>query len=134
MSEVDDWPHHWFGVWAEFGPAYQKCPSVHSFVKPDINAGYRKASLYKYLTTAPIVASTSRVNFPNAFTGDRVTGSISFRTDGKWLWLDDLAEYIDKYNVTIPARWLNDIEAHNYSPPKELPGNVSGSLEWPPLG
>ena len=134
MSEVDDWPYRWFGVWAEFGPAYKKCPSVHSFVKPEINLQYRKDRLCKYLRTAPILASTSRVNFPNVFTGSRFAGSISFRSDGKWLWLDDLAEYVDHYNVAIPTRWLNDIEARNYSPPDELSGDVTRVLEWPPLG
>ena len=132
MSNADQWPYRWFGVWAEYGTVYAKCPSAISFVVPATNAKYEKAKLRAYLTSAPVVASTSRRNFPNPFTGERAAGSVSFRTDGKWLWLDDLADYVDHHAVTLPDAWLAEIEERNYIPPESVADEVVAQLEWPP--
>lgn len=72
-----------------------------------MSSDYDKPALRRYLTTAEIVASTSRASFPSPFTGKQLAGSISFRTDGKWLWLDDLVDHIDQYGVTLPPAFLH---------------------------
>jgi hypothetical protein len=130
MNAVKSWPHKWFGVWKEYGAAYEACPSVQTFVDAGASAQYDKPRLRQYLTSAPIVASASRINFPCPFTGKRTAGTISFRTDGRWLWLDDLPDYIDKYDLAIPAEFLHDIESNNYLPPLVGPDAVK-QLEWP---
>jgi hypothetical protein len=132
MSILDQWEHRWFGIWKEYGDAYQNCPSIYRFIIPEIAAHYLKKPLRNYLTTAPIVASTSRASFPCPFTGERKDGAISFRTDGYWLWLDDLADYIDQYNVCIPSAWLHEIIKYRYIPPDVGPKSRS-NLEWPPI-
>jgi hypothetical protein len=132
MDTLEDWPHRWFGVWSEFGKAYAKCPSATSFVAPEINRTYRKTELRAYLTSAQAVAASSRWNFPNPFTGERRSGSLCFRTDGKWLWLDDLADYVDDHALAIPSSWLAEIEARNYAPPKSVAADLLAALEWPP--
>lgn len=132
MSNVDSWPHKWFGVWREYGPKYKDCPSIHEFVARDVVATYDKKKLREYLVNGHIVASTSRASFPCPFTGTRHAGSISFRTDGEWLWLDDLPDYIDLFEVAIPSAWLCSIKARNY---KLLPVDERAvmTLQWPPL-
>jgi hypothetical protein len=133
VKNVSDWPHLWFGVWAEYGPAYEKCPSALAFVSPEVNRRYDKQRLRHYLCSAPEIAATSRSAFPNPFTGQRLPGSISFRTDGKWLWLDDLADYVDYHQVAIPDAWLADIVASNYNPPEIVSDEVMVRLERPPV-
>ena len=129
---LDKWNHRWFGVWREYGPAYEYCPSVRDFVFPTVVRCYDKARLRQYLTKAQIVASTSRHSFPCPFTGKLTGGSISFRTDGRWVWLDDLADYIDQYDVAIPTDWLREIEKNEYVPPF-VEEAVVQKLEWPPV-
>lgn len=133
MNALDDWNHKWFGVWREYGEAYAACPSIHDFTIPGASLHYDKIGIRQYLTQAPIVASTSKANFPNPFDGRRGVGSISFRTDGEWLWLDDLPEYIDQFGVAIPTNWLNKIEIAQYVPPVAVTQELIGKLEWPEM-
>ena len=133
MSILDRWNHKWFGFWKEYGPRYDDCPSVRDFVFPDVVATYDKARLRNYITTAQIVASTSRRSFPCPYTGKRIAGSISTRTDGEWYWLDDLADYVDQFDVAIPSTWLRKIEANGYIPPPPIDPDAVEKLERPPI-
>jgi len=122
---IANWPNKWFGFWREYGQAYHRCPSIRDFVNPLISLKYDRL-------TAQVVASTSRSSFPCPFTGERKAGSISIRTDGSWLWLDDLADYIDDYNVVIPANWLTEIEIRSYIPPRVDLSKIQ-ELQQPPV-
>jgi len=131
VNILDQWPHRWFGIWREYGPAYHECPSARDFVDPEATATYDKARLREYLSKAEVVASTSRHSFPCPFSGQRLTGSISFRTDGRWLWLDDLPDYVDNFDIALPSAFLKNIEQNDYTPPPVDP-SVMKTLEWPP--
>lgn len=132
MSVLDDWNHKWFGMWQEYGPAWANCPSARSFVFPEVVADYDKIRLRHYLTTAQEIASTSRSSLPCPFTGDRIPGSLTFRTDGEWHWPDDLPDYIERFDVAIPTAWLRAIEARNYVPPRPIEQDAIEKLERPP--
>jgi hypothetical protein len=132
MRNLERWKHRWFGVWREYGPGYEACPSARDFVFPEITRTYDKRRLKEYLTNAHVIASTSRSRFPCPFTGRRTTGSISFRTDGHWLWLDDLADYVDRFDIAIPSEFLENIEKNGFTPPVVLE-DVTQKLEWPPV-
>jgi hypothetical protein len=131
MNIVDQWRHRWFGVWREYGPKYKDCPSIREFVAPELVTSYDKKRLREYLLSGQIVASTSRASFPCPFTGTRHKGSISFRTDGEWLWLDDLPDYIDQFDVAIPSAWLHSIKARDYQL-RPVDEQAVMALEWPP--
>lgn len=133
MSILDQWNHKWCGVWQEYGPAYESCPSVREFVIPEVASRYDKVRLREYLTKAQVVATTSRSSCPCPFTGKRTHGSVSFRTDGEWLWFDDLADYIDQFNVAIPSSWLRKIESNGYVPPPPIDLTAIERLERPPV-
>jgi hypothetical protein len=133
MSVLDQWNHKWFGAWREYGPAYELCPHIQEFVIPEVASRYDKVRLREYLTKSQVVASTRRGSFPCPFTGKRNCGSISFRTDGEWLWLDDLPDYIDQFNVAIPSSWLLMIEANGYVPPPPINPSAIEKLDWPPV-
>jgi hypothetical protein len=129
-----EWAHRWFGYWREYGAAYSECPSIHDFVDQQVVSNYNKEGLRFYLTNAPIVASTSRINFPCPFTGRRVSGSLSARTDGEWNWFDDLPDYIEAFNVRLPAHFEEKIRALNFCPPTEVSLEQINALERPPVG
>lgn len=132
MDRANDWPYMWFGFWREHGPAYASCPSVQEFVCPSVNSSYEKRTLGEYLKRAPIIAVTSKLAFPNPFTGAKSSGEIAARTDGRWMWLDDLPEYINENSLILPKRFLEDIEARRYKPP-HLSAETIAKLKWESL-
>lgn len=132
MTILDEWNHKWFGFWHEYGPDFERCPHVRDFVFPAVVSQYDKARLRDYFSKAHAFLATSRNRFPCPFTGKRVGGSICFRTDGEWLWLDDLPDYIEQFNVAIPSSWLRKIEVNGYVPPPSIERDIMKKLEWPP--
>ncbi len=129
---VEKWPHKWFGIWKEYGDDYKRLVSIKDFVYPEIVKGYNIEGVKDYLTNSQLLSTTSRVAFPCPFTGDLHDGSISFRTDGEWLWLDDLPYYIEEFQVAIPPNFYKKINNSRYRPVKVWEGNAEG-LDWPNL-
>jgi hypothetical protein len=127
---IDNWPYVWFGLWKEFGEGYENYPSIQNFIEVDINRNYEIERLKDYICNGYVVASTSRNNFPSPFTGEGKTGSISFRTDGKWIWLDDIYEYIVKYHLVIPNIWYKEIKNKDFTLPI-LSEDQLADIEWP---
>ena len=130
--ELDKWDHRWFGLWKELGDQYASCPSIYSFVDPQLNAEYEVDRLCRYLETARVIATTSRRNFPCVITGERFGGSLSSRTDGIWLWYDDLSHYIREHGLVIPNKMLKHIEKNSYNPPPVTDRDIE-KLERPLL-
>jgi hypothetical protein len=133
MFNAENWPYKWFGMWREYGEHYKKYPSVHDFTDAARNATYDKEQLLKYLRNGYKLVATSRINFPNPVTGEIVGGSICYSTDGKWLWFDDLADYVENNHVVIPDEWYRDIQNNNFIVPEVDGQHVEATLDWPKL-
>ncbi len=133
MTTIPEWKHRWFGVWSEYGERYSSCPSIYDFVNPQINSRYPVEQVVSYIKDAHTIAVTSRLNFPDPFDANRDQGSISYKTDGKWLWLDNLADYVQKNGVCIPERWLSDMQAAKFIAPGTVSEQLVRTLEWPPV-
>lgn len=129
MNLVENWQHKWFGMWHEQGEGCENYPSINEFIRPEIVAKYRFKELTNYLENSQMVSVTSGDYSPDPYTGRIIKESISFVTDGEWLWLDNLPYFIQKYNVAIPVSFLKRIESNNYKPVK-WSGDFD-SLEWP---
>ena len=112
MSDV--WPNRWFGFWKEM-PGYEQCPSIREFVDP--NGPPSEKRLLSYLRSGNVFLATSALAFPNAITGELRSGSLLFMTDGVWAWPSDLAEYIEKHNVCLPAEFISHIVDAKYLVP-----------------
>jgi len=128
---LGQWPHKWFGAWRESHRGNDTYPQIREFVSPELVATYDKSRLREYLTTAQVAATTSRNSFPNPFTGKRSFGSLCWRTDGVWLWLDDLPDYIEQHDVALPDAMLSHIEGRGYRLPRPLDEESLKALEWP---
>lgn len=125
-----NWPYKWFGYWKEYGMGYEMYPSIADFVDLNINAGYNKDRLKEYLNNGIIVASTSRRNFPSPFTGERKPGSISWRTDGEWMWLDNISEFIEQNHLIIPDIWYDEILKKKFTIPPNIDDKQLDGLKW----
>jgi hypothetical protein len=49
---------------------------------------------------------------------------IGFRTDGEWIWADELAYYIKAYGVMPPNEFVAYIRAQGYVPKEASPDKV----------
>lgn len=128
-----NWPFRWFGIWKEYGIKYTNYPAIQMFVDPSINCIYEKQMLIEYLNRGIIVATTSRINFPSPFDGKISPGSISFRTDGNYMWLDNISELINYNNLIIPEKWHNEMKMKHFIMP-EVSESQLENVEWPSLG
>jgi hypothetical protein len=126
------WQERWFGVWREFGAGYERCPSIEEFVDASW-AHPRRADIVEYLSDAPIVATTSRLAIPWATGSGDGRQSVSYRSDGEWLWLDDLGYYVEHHGVRLPDAFVAAIEARSFVAPAQLDRDPS-ELAWPPVG
>ena len=126
------WEFKWYGIWKEYGEDYNNLISIKDCIAPSTVQLYDLEKMRVYLSKCQVVASTSRSNFPNPFTNIITGGSISFRTDGEWLWLDDLPDYIEENQVGIPTAFFEKIKSNNYQPVSKWIGNFE-KLDWPKL-
>lgn len=131
MRLIESWSNRWFGLWREQGFGFENCPSINEFIEPGLVEGYRLNELFCYLDNSETVATTSGDSFCDPFSGEIIKESISYKTDGKWLWLDSLPYYIEKYKVAIPLSFLKNIDNNGYLPTK-WSGDLQ-SLDWPPV-
>jgi hypothetical protein len=131
MNNTENWNHKWFGVWMETAPVYGKCPSINDFIEKTSIDYQDKEQIAVYLETAQVVATTSRLRFPCVLTGKKFSGSLSYRTDGKWLWPDDLAYYVREHHVRLPDKMVETIRHNEFKPPSVTEDMVR-NLEWPP--
>jgi hypothetical protein len=129
MGLLESWPNKWFGVWKEQGAGFENCPSLKDFINVELVKEYNFSELFWYLEDSQTVATTSGDSFPDPFTGELIKESISYKTDGRWLWLDSLPYYIEKYKVAIPIEFFNDIMSNKCLPVK-WSGDIQ-SLDWP---
>lgn len=124
------WPHRWFGCWREFGRGFMRCPSIVDFV----DEGWqhpRRADLVRYLTRAPSIAVTSRLAIPWARGDGDDRSAVSYRSDGVWLWLDDLDYYVAEQAVRLPDAFVAHIEQSGYRTRRRLRVDPA-TLDWPP--
>lgn len=49
--------------------------------------------------------------------GPVLTGTGSLRTDGTWLWREDLRYYLSTYHLALPAEFLAHVRRLGYAPP-----------------
>ena len=129
---VDEWPRKWFGIWRESGPDSASCPSIYDWIDPEEIKTYGDdlPKILNYLRTATVVATTSANAFPNLITGISRSGSVSFRTDGIWVWLDNLPEYIEQNSVAIPRNFYAHIKNQLFIPP-DASDVKPEDLDWP---
>jgi hypothetical protein len=53
-------------------------------------------------------------------------------TDGRWVWMSDLPDYVEQYGVALPAAFLREIRANNYVVPSTPTVSIE-DLPSPPV-
>ncbi|CAM5361310.1 hypothetical protein [Streptomyces fumanus] len=50
--------------------------------------------------------------------GPTLAGAGSLRTDGTWVWRDDLSYYVHRHHVVLPAPFLARVRMLDHTPPR----------------
>jgi hypothetical protein len=58
----------------------------------------------------------------DVFDNKKLSASDTYHTDGFWYWSEDLAYYVEKYNLILPKPFLNHIKRNDFITPNDLRG------------
>ncbi|MFI0979248.1 hypothetical protein ACH4SP_19885 [Streptomyces sp. NPDC021093] len=94
-------------------------PSIHDAV--GTHALYDEAGIVAYLESGAEIFTAMGAD-RDVVSGDEWVPSGSLSTDGKWLWPGELAHYVRRYHLELPADFLTDVRAAQYAPPALPPG------------
>ncbi len=126
-SIVANWSHQWYGFWRS-DDGELDLPQVEAVADADWS-GFEQKKVVSYLLNAPLVVVASGPN-SKCLLCEELCGSSAYRSDGCWLWPDDLAHYVDQHNVSLPPSFLTHLEERNFQPPVECPVAIE-ELPWP---
>lgn len=137
MSIFSEWPHKWFGFWASASSnkasTSYSLPLITEFLeeKHRVVHGHEVES---YLLNAPriLTVPTSECVFERDNL-DHV-GTLCLRTDGEWLWWDNIVHYMIHHHLRLPDALIEHIGNKDFEPPKSLELTVQDMLErleWP---
>ncbi len=94
-----------------FGSDYPEIAAQYPMMRDCVVDGEypHKEELLRYLETAPVDwISMSDKPFVDVMTGEPMLGvKPCGRSDGVYSWTNDLAYYVDRYNVGLPADFVS---------------------------
>jgi hypothetical protein len=123
-----NWPYRWFGVFRERDDEPSQYPLLTEFQEPEWRLAESR-KIVNYLNSAPNVLVTCAGQMSCPLCG-LVLSRGSWRSDGVWLWPDDLGHYVEMHQVTLPDRFADWIEERDFVPPTSCSVPVS-ELPWP---
>ena len=103
------------GFFREMSQGKETDPSIYDFVKKGDPSLVEKICNYLSNGTTLIVSPGITLDILDEAAG--VAGTGSSCTDGIWLWPDDLAYYVRKYNIALPDDFINTMKFNNWSNP-----------------
>jgi hypothetical protein len=130
-----NWPYKWFGFWKEYGEGLENQPSAKDFVDETVNKSYEKEKLIEYLGGCEAGIATSLIAFPSPFDGEIITstpwggGTLAVRTDGNWVWYDNIGYFIEHNNLVLPDDFYKEIVKRNFLIPVLTAEEAWGTIE-----
>ncbi len=105
------------GFYQEFSYDGQSDPSIKDAVRQ--TADYEKGRILNYLRSAPLLSVAPGLSRDVIDPLHPIIGTMSIRTDGVWKWPEDLAYYIEKYNLFLPKEFIEHMVSKGFIPPDE---------------
>jgi hypothetical protein len=103
------------GFFRELSYGDQNGESLESAVAKASLENIERIVSYLQSGVAGVVAPRISRDFPSP--RHEIIGSLALRTDGEFLWPSDLAHYVEKYRVSLPADFLRHIEMLDWQVP-----------------
>lgn len=127
MTEQAAWPHKWFGCWREDGEGYEKCPSITSWPTgkpPDEEV----ATVVASLAQGQVVCVSQTLGRSCHLCKHEFEPSLSWLSDGVWLWPEDLVHYYQDHYLSLPEDLRKRLLAYDVDNPPHVD---SKALDWP---
>lgn len=74
-------------------------------------------AVVRYLREGIVILDVME-RLPDVLDGSPVEATGSLVTDGTWYWREDLAHYVEKYNLALDARFLTEVAGRAYEHPE----------------
>ena len=91
-------------LWKEFNPCAEK--SMQDDFAKETSPYILKITTYLNKGEVILMSPTSSIDI---FSGERISQTKSILTDGEFSWSNSLVYYVQKYNLQLPADFLNKI-------------------------
>lgn len=75
-----------------------------------------QAAVVRYLRKGIVILDVME-RLPDVLDGSPVEATGSLVTDGTWYWREDLAHYVEKYDLALDARFLAEVASRAYEHP-----------------
>ena len=93
----------------EFGTNI-KDGSIKTFLTDKVM--YDKFSVAKYLRNGKKIASCPK-SLIEPIKGSVIANSFAILSDDKYFWVENLADLVEKYNITLPKEFLKAVQNDN---------------------
>lgn len=105
------------GFYCELKHGDPNGPSLKNAVRSSVT--YHKDDVVNYLRYAPVLIASPGVVCDVLDSTCPIICAPNIHTDGLWVWPEDLAYYVNKYNVELPDEFLDYIQSGARRPPTE---------------
>ena len=102
------------GFFSEFGGPAMTGESMTEAVSGEQWPG--EADVVRYLGSGVPVLDVMEMS-RDVLDGSRVGATGSLLTDGSWYWREDLAHYVSKYHLRLPAEFIDHAARRAYTVP-----------------
>lgn len=124
------WSERWWGVWG-FQMQHLGLPVEReslALFRSDAAPTSLRAEVTAYLNAAPVALAAQQPSSPCDWCGEPVNPS-TYRSDGAWLWPDDLAHLVVEHDFVVPHAMVDHIRSVG-TPPQRVFG-PDDNLPWP---
>jgi hypothetical protein len=89
----------------------------------------------EYLKSGAVIATTGRRVGDVLDPEHTDVADLAVLTDGEWVWPADLAYYVDRYGVALPAEFVSHMRALDWRPPELTDDELAALVvEMPKIG
>ena len=103
------------GFFSELGESQYYSTDMRDSIRSD--AGENEAELVSYLRDGYVVLDVMETSTDVLGNDEVIIGAPSLMTDGTWLWRLDLAHYVERYHLILPADFLVHVKDGGYRVP-----------------
>lgn len=115
MSTTSKFAGRILGEYQELGHGHADGPSLRDSVQQ--RGESHEADLVRYLRSGSVLAATTSRVRDVLSPGNELIGSLNLLTDGEWFWYTDLAHYVERYHVSLDARFIEHVRGRGWAPP-----------------
>lgn len=128
MSGFSNWPHRWFGFFSETPDGDPEAAWIEDFVDTAWDVTERDLVI-SYLSESPVVVAGCLPS-KKCLLCDLQVPSATFKSDGVWLWPQNLLHMVEKHGIRVPREFVEHMRASSFTAPARCEESLE-MLPWP---